>query len=308
MAGYYYLVATLNEYSLSGDSKQLDFLSIREEIISNLSKKDTELMRLLLSYWDIQNLLSELDSRENQYSYIGNYSMEEIGELSRMYRDLIRFGEMSSEERLLEQEQEFDNYSIELSDVFSSVFKAMRSRYDESTDLDEAQESHKSQKSIATLLFESYYKKLEKSNNKFLKQWGEFDRSIKNLAAAYEARKLSKPINNVLVGKGVICKAIVDNIKTEDFGLNEQEWVSEIIKLISSKDIIKKERSLDVLRWNKIDVLNTFDYFNISYVLGYVLKLTMIGRWLQLDEKTGREMFNQLVGQITSSDLVDVEL
>ena len=52
------------------------------------------------------------------------------------------------------------------------------------------------------------------------------------------------------------------------------------------------------MMWNKIDELNTFDYFNVSTVLGYIAKLKIIDRWLKLDEATGREMFRQLVSEI----------
>ena len=295
MAGYYYLVATLNEYSLSGDSKQMDFLSIRQEILDNLSSTDQKTVKSVLSYWDIQNLLNVLDNRVSQYSYIGNYSQQEIAELAQWYNDLVELSAKTAEERDAMLEQEPKTYDVVLSGVFAEVFKSIEAA--EADDL----------KPIATMLFECYYSKLEKSKNKFVKQWGEFDRSVKNLSAAFEARKHSLEAQQVLVGSGFICKSIIENFKVEDFGLNEQEWVAEILKLLSSDDIIKKERGLDLLRWNKIDDLTTFSYFNLDFILGYILKLTMIGRWSQLDEKSGRAMFDTLVGRVVSPELMSVE-
>ena len=50
--------------------------------------------------------------------------------------------------------------------------------------------------------------------------------------------------------------------------------------------------------WKKIDEINTFDYFNVSALLGYIAKLKIIDRWMALDEATGREMFRKLVDEI----------
>lgn len=298
MAGYYCLVASLNEYSLSGDSKQMDFLSIREDISEQLTKKDRKLFELLLSYWDIQNFLNVIDGRANQYTIIGNYSQEQIAELALWYSDILELNSVPEEQQKQDEPKE---YAILLNEVFSEVFKSLENPdYAEKKGIDITTP-------IAKRLFECYYLKFEKSGNKFLKKWGEFDRSVKNLAAAYEARKLSLPIDSIIVGKGIVCKSIVENIKDESFGLTELEWVADVLKLLSSKDIIKKERGLDLLRWNYIDELSTFEYFSIDFVMGYMLKITMICRWLQLDESTGREMFDRLVQNVTTPELIDVE-
>ena len=65
-----------------------------------------------------------------------------------------------------------------------------------------------------------------------------------------------------------------------------------------TRELVSREKGLDEMMWNKIDELNTFDYFNVSTVLGYIAKLKIIDRWLKLDEATGREMFRQLVSEI----------
>ena len=293
MAGYYYLVASLNEYSLSGDSKQLDFNSIREEILNNISKSDSKLLSLMLSYWDIQNFLNVIEGRENQYSYIGNYTQEQIAYIAMLYGNVVEFAEKTQEEKDLLLE-EFKNFKsdVKISAIFETIFKKVAEGDDSP---------------IAKLLLEEYYRKLRWSRNKFLSAWGYYDRSVKNLSAAFEARKQERPIESEIIGKGLICRSILENSKLVDFGLSEREWVEEIIKILSSNDIIKKEKGLDIARWNFIEESLEFEYFSINFVLGYVMKLTMISRWLQLDEKIGREMFDKLVGQIISPDLINVE-
>ena len=70
------------------------------------------------------------------------------------------------------------------------------------------------------------------------------------------------------------------------------------MSVLYGDNLIDRELGLDELMWNKISELNIFEYFNINVLLGYISKLKIIGRWLSLDEKTGKEMFRRLVEEI----------
>lgn len=50
--------------------------------------------------------------------------------------------------------------------------------------------------------------------------------------------------------------------------------------------------------WQKIDEITISDVFDIEFILGFLAKLNIIGRWLKLDPETGRTMFRQLVDDI----------
>ena len=65
-----------------------------------------------------------------------------------------------------------------------------------------------------------------------------------------------------------------------------------------SKDILARERGIDDLYWDKIDEITLFDYLNFSKILGMVVKMMIIRRWLILDEERGREMFKRLVDEV----------
>ena len=43
------------------------------------------------------------------------------------------------------------------------------------------------------------------------------------------------------------------------------------------------------------------DYFDLDAILGYVARLKIIDRWLQLDPDSGRALFRRLVEQIRST-------
>ena len=64
---------------------------------------------------------------------------------------------------------------------------------------------------------------------------------------------------------------------------------------------LDRERGLDELRWRKIDEITLMDYFDIEVILGFVCKLKIIDRWLQLDPDSGRALFRKLVEDIRST-------
>ena len=68
--------------------------------------------------------------------------------------------------------------------------------------------------------------------------------------------------------------------------------------ILEGKDILARERGIDDLYWDKIDEITLFDYLNFSKVLGLVVKMMIIRRWLLLDEEAGRAMFKRLVDEV----------
>ena len=118
--------------------------------------------------------------------------------------------------------------------------------------------------------------------NHFLREFFRFDLNVRNAKVRYLNESLGRPSNM--------------DIFLEDEG--EFEESGEVHRILYGPNLVSREKGLDEMMWNKIDELNTFDYFNVSTVLGYIAKLKIIDRWLKLDEATGREMFRQLVSEI----------
>ena len=118
--------------------------------------------------------------------------------------------------------------------------------------------------------------------NHFLREFFRFDLNVRNAKVRYLNESLGRPSNM--------------DIFLEDEGDFEES--GEVHRILYGPNLVSREKGLDEMMWNKIDELNTFDYFNVSTVLGYIAKLKIIDRWLKLDEATGREMFRQLVSEI----------
>ncbi|MCK5170084.1 MAG: DUF2764 family protein, partial [Bacteroidales bacterium] len=131
-------------------------------------------------------------------------------------------------------------------------------------------------------------------------QWFEYNQNLNNILIGHNCRKYSLEAEKQLIGDNFVTKAILKS-NTKDFGLDvELPYVSEIITLAESDNLLAREKGLDQLKWDKIEEINLFDYFTIEVVLAYTIKLDMAYRWLELDEETGRKMFSKIIDELKS--------
>lgn len=275
--GYHCLVASFTEYQLEGDNRNLNISAIKEEIVSTVTKSEASLLYLMTAYFDVENILMALDGRESKFNPLGNYSKEEIHTITEA---------LKAQQAIVYKEEE---RPIRLFNFLKKSFAVLKNP--------EVPEEMK--KDIPKLLLTAYYQEMKSSKNRFIKEWGESDRTIKNICAAIEARKNGRDITNIVIGDGLIVESLCSS-SAADFGLKgEVDYINSVLTITEQTDMLKKEKDLDMLRWRIIDELTISDYFNINFILGYYMKLCMINRWLILDEKIGREMFDKIVGELT---------
>ncbi len=149
-------------------------------------------------------------------------------------------------------------------------------------------------------LWTQFYDACERSGSPFVRAWYAFDRQLRNIAAAYTARKTGRDIEPELVGTDDINNALVRN-SAADFGLKaEVDAIDTLVQILENKNMVEKERQLDLIRWNKADELTDFDYFNLNKILAYCAKIDIVHRWMSLDPQIGNEMFIRLVGELTA--------
>ena len=127
-----------------------------------------------------------------------------------------------------------------------------------------------------------FYKSMLSHPNAFLREFFRFDLNVRNAKVRYLNQRLGRPADKDIF--------LEDEEEFEDAG--------EVRMVLYGNDLLEREKGLDRLMWKKIGDLNTFDYFNVSALLGYIAKLKIVDRWLSLDEQTGREMFRKLVEEI----------
>ena len=137
-------------------------------------------------------------------------------------------------------------------------------------------------------LDEDFYRAALKHGNRFIRDWFRFDLDLRNTTVSYLNDSLGRPDKQDMI--------LLEDRETEEFF--ELDDAQNVLNL---GDILKRERGLDELRWRKIDELTILDCFDLEVLLGYVAKLKIIDRWLQLDPESGRAMFRKLVEDIRST-------
>ena len=139
-----------------------------------------------------------------------------------------------------------------------------------------------------------FYKEALAHRSAFIREFFQFDLNVRNAKVRYLNQALGRDPQ-----KDVLSLADPDaeekGIEVEEPEFKEAERLQAILE---GKDILARERGIDDLYWDKIDEITLFDYLNFSKVLGIVVKMMIIRRWLILDEERGREMFKRLVDEV----------
>lgn len=273
---YYYLVAGLREWTLDSDTKGFDAREIKDEILAELTGRDRKAVELLYAYYDCENLIARRNGRE-RHNPLGNLSEQEVADVF-----------------------ENRNYA-HLSECVAKVVKNYVEAEDEDRDDDVVLTD-----SFEHALFEAYYTDLAKSKCSFLVGWGSFDRNLRNIAAAIAAREAGRVVKDVTVGGGEIVEQL-SRSSAADFGLRgELPYIDAVIAAVSDeKNIVEKERKIDAIRWAEAEEIAVFDFFNVNYILSYLVKVNIVARWTLLSPEVGREMLNRLIKELDAKDLVN---
>lgn len=271
---YYCLVAGLREWTLDSDTKGFDAKAIVSDILEELSEEDAEAVRLLHTGYDCQNIIARREGR-TYHNPLGNLSPEQVEEaVGGRYEALPR----------------------SLAAVMAA-YADPEGEHAESIDVGDRFEKS---------LLESYYAELAASKCRFLREWGAFDRNLRNIAAAVTARMASRQIDSVTVGSGDVAEQLARS-SAADFGLRgELPYIDSVITAIADEsDLVEKEHKLDIIRWNEADELSVFDYFNINAILSYIVKVDIVARWSVLSPEKGREMLDRLMRELDGKELVN---
>ena len=139
-----------------------------------------------------------------------------------------------------------------------------------------------------------FYKEALAHRSAFIREFFQFDLNVRNAKVRYLNEALGRdPQKDVLTMTDPDAEEL--GIETEEPEFKEAARLQAILE---GKDILARERGIDDLYWDKIDEITLFDYLNFSKILGMVVKMMIIRRWLILDEERGREMFKRLVDEV----------
>lgn len=280
---YNYEIASLVEYSLDTEAKGLNAPELLESLLASINKPDAQKLRLLFLRFDIENIVALANNR-TKTSVLSTYSIDELRASVEFY--------------LSSQKNSDTDFQVELPPFIERVLASYK-------DPKRAEEEEiLTSISLEQNLWSAYYRFAEKSDSHFICEWLNFDRSLRNITSAATARRLGMDVSGALVGSDDIT-SILETSNSSDFGLKGMfDNIDETLSILELDDMVAKERKLDTMRWDKIDDLTTFDYFTVDALLGYMAKIAIIYRWIELDRATGEAMFNRLLADLTKTDKI----
>ena len=138
------------------------------------------------------------------------------------------------------------------------------------------------------------YKEALSHKLRFIREFFQFDLNVRNQKVRYLNQALGRdPEKDVLS---------LRDPEAEETGLEPEEpefkESAQRQHILEGHDILSRERGIDDLYWEKIDELTLFEYLSFNKILGIMVKMMIIRRWLILDEEKGRAMFKKLVDEV----------
>lgn len=261
---YYYLVAGLPDIVLDQKKLSASISDFREEMKYHVHPDDFSLIELFFLPFDNINLLNLLQKNNKPFSQMGNYSQSQL-------------------------EQEIKEPAILPSYLQKFIFafkddKAIFQGY-----------------SWENQLTWLYYNYVSEVRNDFIRSWFEFNLHVNNILAAFNVRKFKLSKETVYIGDNFITEALKRS-SLKDFGLsNDFEYMDKLLDIDDNGNSMEKEKAVDMLKWARLDELNTFNYFTIEVLIAFIIKLFMVDRWIKLDPETGKKMFKQIINDLEKS-------
>lgn len=129
------------------------------------------------------------------------------------------------------------------------------------------------------------------SRQDFIREYFRFDLNVRNTKVAYLNEAIGRPEGT-------------DIMVLEGYEPGEYDEEPEVSAMLKGSDILERESGLDKIMWAKVEELTNLHIFDLDIILGFIVRLKIIDRWLRLDPETGRELFGRLVAEIRSGSPV----
>lgn len=317
---YYYLVAGLTEYPFDVEAvvsggMRVDVPQVKRQIMDELAPDDKRAVELLYTYYDVENIVGYVKGTKLPFNELGNLSREDVALL--VGTSVAADGDIST---LLPEELAERELALALPGAVRAVmdrFKASAEGTLEPEDFEPL-----SVDDLERELFLSFYRVCGQEQGgglfmfggsggvpEYLKRWTSYDRTVRNIVAAYRGRQLglapevkaamiveAEPeIRDMLVGGQV-----------QDFGMKDRfPYMEELLQVLETEDFVERERKMDALRVQMADDLAEQDYFGVGRIMDYLIRLNTLHRWAELDAERGRGDFRELVGALTDAEKIE---
>lgn len=140
-----------------------------------------------------------------------------------------------------------------------------------------------------------YYEWLQQHRNAFLRSWAELNQNIRNLLTRYTCQRLGWDAKDYIVGNNALAELLRQGAGRELELEHELPYLCELTRIAQDRDITRRERLIDLLKWQWMDEWTFVRVFDIDNVLCYYLRLEILERWTQLDAEQGEATFRSIV-------------
>ncbi len=264
---YHYLVAGLADLAFDSSKNYLEMNEFKDELKTALHPSDYLLISILFLPHDNNNLITYLEGNIGTWDPLGNYTFQDFEDQKWDIHSLQKA------DRIL------PDYMVEvMADWFDS---------DKKPEIDE----------IKRKITEGYIDMALSSGNSFLENWVSFDRDVNNIFTLINSKRLNLDAENYIIGNDPFAKELKEIFeKGKDFVIpSDPEYAQGIFKTATENEFLEREKKIDLTRWEFIDSATFFEYFTVDLIMGFLIKLSIVLRWKQLDTETGRIMLQKLV-------------
>ncbi|MCF6184139.1 MAG: DUF2764 domain-containing protein [Bacteroidales bacterium] len=256
---YFCLIAGLPDIIIPETKSLVSCQEFKLELSEQLKPDDYKLAEMLYFKYDNENLLNIIHKKNEPFNLLGKYTQEE-----------------------LEEQIEEPTYIVDYLKQFITEFKT------EKTQVPDFNRENK----LQTLFFDF----VMQTKNEFLKKWFEFDMNIKNILTAINCRKYNYNIKNQLIkikSGNEVYENLIKEIPKPDLLSDQVIYAEQVLKIAESDEsLTRKENATDMLKLKFLEEFTFFKYFNIEKILAFIIVLNIAERWLQFDNKTGKNKFN----------------
>ena len=262
---YYYLVTGLPDIYLGQTSGLIGYDEMLMQIKEELHPEDIKKLEYIFLPFDNLNLLNFCFRNNKPWHSLANYSPEEL------------------KNGIDDLQNGFPVYLYEFYDRYlkGDLF------------LEDYIWEHR--------LSEGFFEYIFAHTNGFLREWYQFAIDLRNILAALSARYHGYPLEHQLVGNNEVTDKLRSG-KTHDFNLGyDFPYIDMLIKLHEQRDYYELEKQIDFIRWNKIEELTEYSYFDFDKIAGYVIKFSITDRWVKYNTEKGSQLFSSKITEMGQS-------
>lgn len=270
---YHYMVSGLPDMMFDDSKLSIDLAGFRELLAEGLAEADFKFIRMFFFRFDNQNILRKLENTDYEHNSQANLSEIELEEVFNAVKD----GSTNLNELGV------PNYIGE----FIEAYKTENSLFEG--------------KRWELQLSELYHNYLYSVKNDFIRKWFQFECDFENIITAAQCRKHELAIDTQLIGKNELATILVRS-NARDFGIDSSfPMLDQILKALEVEDPKEFETKLDRIKWDFLDEEVFFYYFSIEKLFSFMVKLSIVERWKELDKETGQKFLDELLSNMEAS-------